>query len=662
MKLRSSVAAAFLLVLSFALPTYACADRNHARVVEAGPEDALLCCNGVIPFLFHGEKVLTTTGRAGIFRSEDRGKRWERSMKNLVAPNGVSGVVGHICQAPSEPRIVYALAGIERGLVPFDGLFSSNDFGESWTRRAAVSTDFGFGTCAVDDRDSRTVYVSAFQAIWKSTDGGKTVQVFPVPECVAVAEFSPATYPRGGILYLDAGPGCRFASEDGGRSFSALAEPPASHSTFNVSPDGRAIFTNTFDESSNFTGTFRSIDRGASYVAVNDLPNASGLAFHPKNPSQIYANDGDLLYVSTDGGLNFRPLPASNDPRFLGGIFEFHVDRNGSVYLATRAGPFRTDDGGRSFHSLLTGFRASAVNDLAFDAEGKLLVSVNNTRGVFRQTNGLAYRAIGDTLPPSPVGDNTGVAVAGSPSDANVILVATGIQGGVFRTEDGGGSWTLASGTPARFANTRMAFATGDRVYLVLPAPPGFQPGLYRSNDAGRSFALLSSLRFGALAVDPNNPDVLYLGTFNAGDGLFKSIDGGQTLQNLGQPGFFSALVVDARDTRVIYAGEQFGQVIRSLDGGRTFAPASTGLVGEGVHGLAQDVRGTLFVWLRGGGLFASHDRAASWHAVDTGEALRRSGVEAGRGSLVADPHRRGRVYLGNAGVIRIDADGDHDD
>jgi hypothetical protein len=109
----------------------------------------------------------------------------------------------------------------------------------------------------------------------------------------------------------------------------------------------------------------------------------------------------------------------------------------------------------------------------------------------------------------------------------------------------------------------------------------------------------------------------------------------------------------------VIYAGEQFGQVIRSLDGGQTFAPASAGLVGEGVHGLAQDVRGTLFAWLRGGGLFASHDSASSWHAVDTGEALQRSGVEAGRGALVADPRRRGRVYLGNAGVIRIDADRD---
>jgi len=102
--------------------------------------------------------------------------------------------------------------------------------------------------------------------------------------------------------------------------------------------------------------------------------------------------------------------------------------------------------------------------------------------------------------------------------------------------------------------------------------------------------------------------------------------------------------------------------VIRSLDGGKSFALASAGLAGGGVHGLAQDAHGTLFVWLRGGGLFASDDHAATWHAIDTGEALRRSGVEAGRGSLVADPRHPGHLYLGNAGVIEVIADGDEID
>jgi photosystem II stability/assembly factor-like uncharacterized protein len=663
MKIHARVLAALTLVLSLALFAPARADLDHDKVVEAGPEDGALCCDRST-FLFHGEKVLGTTGRAGIFRSEDRGERWQRSMEGFVGPNGVSGFVDNICQAPSEPGIVYALAGATNpAFSGFNGLFSSEDFGKTWTRRTALEALFPI--CTVDADNPRTVYISDFDSAqnWISRDGGTTVQTFTVPECAAGADI----LARHGILFVAGDSGCKHVSTDGGVSFSALVEPLAFRSGLEVSPDGRVIFISTTDENFSPSGKFRSTDGGASYVAVSGLPNNGVLAFDPRNPSRIYASDG-LLYVSTDGGLTFTLLSASRDPRFLGPIGVINVNRHGSVFVNTPGGPFRMDAGGRTFRSLLNGFRASAVNNLAFDAEAKLIVAVQNTRAIFQQIHGKTYRPIGRTLPRSPLGDSSVAAVAGSPSDENIILAATTntAGGGLFRTEDGGRTWTAVPGTPRLLFNTRVAFPTGDRAYLVLPAPPAFQPGLYRSDDAGRSFARLSSLRLGAVAVDPNNPDVLYVGTFNAGGGLFKSTDGGQTLQNLGQPEFYSALVVDARDTRVIYAGEQFGQVIRSLDGGSTFTRASKGLAGEGVLGLAQDVRGTLFAWLRGGGLFASHDRAASWHVVDDGEALKRSGVEAGRASLVADPRRRGRVYLGNAGVIRIDADrhggGDDDD
>src|SRR5947209_6228872 len=161
MRANACVSTALTAVLSVALCLTARADSDDRRAREAGPEDGILCCTGVIPFLFHRNEVLTTTGRAGIFRSERRGERWQRSMKGLVASNGVSPFVGFLCQAPSQSRIVYALAGIGGAVTPFNGLFSSDDFGETWTRRASVPTGFGFGFCAVDAVDPRTVYVSA---------------------------------------------------------------------------------------------------------------------------------------------------------------------------------------------------------------------------------------------------------------------------------------------------------------------------------------------------------------------------------------------------------------------------------------------------------------------------------------------------------------------
>jgi photosystem II stability/assembly factor-like uncharacterized protein len=655
------VAGVLLAVLPFVLRWPARADSDVPRVVEAGPEDGISCCTEP-PFLFDRDEVLVATGRAGYFRSEDRGEGWQRSMAGLVAANGVSPFLISHCQAPSEPRIVYALVGLGTSVTPFSGLFSSADFGKTWTRRAPLAFAPLAARCTVDALDPRTVYINVLDPnfeshSWRSADGGRTVQLADssLPACAVgggVTSVPDALYVFNGLV-----PDCLFVSTDGGASFRSLSPPSGLMHGFAVRPDGSTIILGTRDENFNHTGTFRSTDGGRSFVPVSGLPNgghvAFDIAFDPTDTSRIYARDLQLN-VSTDGGLSFKPVPPPDDPRFLGPVGVIGVDARGALYLDTRGGPFRSDDGGLTFRSLLPGFRAPSVADLAFDAEGLLLVGVQHTRVVYRQVQGRTFRPIGTSLNDATSLSTDAASVAGSPADPNVVLAAT-VGQGLLRTEDGGRNWTSATvpGDPRFYQDSRMAFVTASRVYVVAPR---VTPGLYRSDDAGQSFARLSSLPLGAIAVDPAQPDVLYVGTYGSDGGLFKSTDGGLTLEDLGRPGVFSALAVDRRDPNVIYAGERFGQVIRSLDGGQTFTVASLGLGGAGVHGLAQDAEGTLFVWLRGGGLFASEDDAVTWRPVDTGEALRRSGVEAGRGSLAIDPGHPGRVYLGNAGLIRIDA------
>jgi hypothetical protein len=344
MLIRSWICGAFAVVIALAHCLPAHADNGKGSSREAGPEDGILCCNGVIPFLFRSDDVLTTTGRAGIFRSGHRGERWQHSMKGLVAQNGVSPFANSVCQAPSQPRTVYAIAGTGGDLSPFNGLFSSDDFGATWNRRASVATGFGFASCAVDAADPRTVYVSTADAdfvgqLWKSTDGGRTVQIIgadiPAYFGIAVVRTVRGTVYVGGDLV--------YASTDRGVSFHLFPFPPgpgAAFYSFDASPDGRAVFLTTFDGSFNPIGTFRSTDGGASYLAVSGLPFGFGpLAFDPTNPSRIYASDG-LLNVSHDGGLNFALLPASDDPRFLGPfpVHEIGVDPRGSVYVSTMGG------------------------------------------------------------------------------------------------------------------------------------------------------------------------------------------------------------------------------------------------------------------------------------------------------------------------------------
>jgi photosystem II stability/assembly factor-like uncharacterized protein len=201
----------------------------------------------------------------------------------------------------------------------------------------------------------------------------------------------------------------------------------------------------------------------------------------------------------------------------------------------------------------------------------------------------------------------------------------------------------------------RIAFALSNasRVYAASLA------GLYRSNDGGQSFARLSTLGLGSIAVDPLNPDVLYVGTWSDNRGVFKSTNGGLTLVETGQRGNFSALAIDPQHPDIIYAGLRFGAVLRSLDGAGTFTPASQGLSGDRVLGLGVDpeLPTRLLVWMHAGGLFRSDDGADSWTAVDNGETLRRSTAQAGSTALVIDPRDPERVFLGNSSVLQVGID-----
>src|SRR5579871_3793278 len=102
--------------------------QNASVARDAGPEDGVLCCSGAEPLLFNGREALAITGRAGVFKSYDEGGHWMRSMQGLVAPNGVAPYVTARCQSPSNPRIVYVLAGLGTAVTPFNGIFASEDF------------------------------------------------------------------------------------------------------------------------------------------------------------------------------------------------------------------------------------------------------------------------------------------------------------------------------------------------------------------------------------------------------------------------------------------------------------------------------------------------------------------------------------------------------
>ncbi|MBI1353380.1 MAG: hypothetical protein GC160_03460 [Acidobacteria bacterium] len=221
---------------------------------------------------------------------------------------------------------------------------------------------------------------------------------------------------------------------------------------------------------------------------------------------------------------------------------------------------------------------------------------------------------------------------------------------GLARSDDGGATWTesgvptssQASYGPPWFRPRAIALDPHDvdRVYN------GGTDGLYRSDDGGASWTKLP-LEPGFvsdLVLDPDSPDTLYALTPN---GVFKSADAGQTWTlKTTAAGTRGALALDPSAPQTVYFAESRpgGQVQRSTDGGETWTSIRNGLPENlVVSSLAVDPRSSQTLYLASDylGVFRSEDAGASWQARGADTYANSAGAR-----IVVDPFTDGRLWV----------------
>jgi len=134
------------------------------------------------------------------------------------------------------------------------------------------------------------------------------------------------------------------------------------------------------------------------------------------------------------------------------------------------------------------------------------------------------------------------------------------------------------------------------KVTLFVGAASG---GVWKSQDGGTTFKPVFDREpvqsIGAIALDPTNPKVVWVGSgeswtrnsVSIGDGIYKSTDGGETWTNMGLPNSerITRIVVDPKDGNTVYAcvpGKLWSDsadrgLYKTTDGGRTWALALRG-------------------------------------------------------------------------------------
>ena len=330
----------------------------------------------------------------------------------------------------------------------------------------------------------------------------------------------------------------------------------------------------------------------------------------PGDPNTFYfgAVDGGV-WKTTNAGVTWTPVfdhqpvasigaiaVAPSDPKIIyAGSGESDIRSD----LASGDGLYRSTDSGEHWQNV--GLRDTRqISRIVIDPQNADIVYAgalghaygpNNERGVYQSTDGGEHwTKVLDQ------GSETGIADLAIATDHPKILFAAtwhthrppwstyapidGAGAGIFRSQDGGISWTrlAGSGLPdGDWGRPSVAVSPdGKRVYALID--DGKKSGLYRSDDGGDSWTLKNSdarltsraWYFGNITIDPQNPDVFYVPNV----ALYRSEDGGQTISIVrGAPGGddYHQLWVDPKNSsRMILATDQ-GTTI-SVDRGQTWS------------------------------------------------------------------------------------------
>jgi photosystem II stability/assembly factor-like uncharacterized protein len=310
-------------------------------------------------------------------------------------------------------------------------------------------------------------------------------------------------------------------------------------------------------------GVWKTTNGGNTWKPIFDdahVASVGAVAVATSEPTTVYVGTGDRsgwsftpgkgVFKSSDGGKTWRNIGLTAS-QYIGAVIVSPRDAN-AVLVAAQG------RGGRG---------------------GAPPAQASDERGIYRTTDGgRTWTRVLPTNSPADASD-----LASDFSDPQIVYASVATAGvGIHRSTDGGATWQPIGGRGlpdgARISSFAVSSGThGQRLYAI--AGTGGRGGaggrgLYRSDDGGETWTLGSrrlASAGGKIYADPQNPDVVYL----MGTSIYRSIDGGKTVASFwGAPSGADPrfMWIDPTNAKRIFVGVDQGAAI-TVDGGATFTP-----------------------------------------------------------------------------------------
>lgn len=363
------------------------------------------------------------------------------------------------------------------------------------------------------------------------------------------------------------------------------------------------------------------------------------------------AEASGLFKSSTFSGLKFRHL----GPAFMSGRISdiaVHPKDRGTWYVTVASGGvWKTTNSGTTWQPIFDDQGAYSIGCVTVDPRHPLTVwvgtgenrsqrSVGYGDGLYRSDDGgRTWRKVG--LEQS---EHIGKVVI-DPRDSNVVYVAAqgplwapGGDRGLYKTEDGGKTWTrileISENTGVtdvlldpRNPDIVLAASYQRRRHVWTLINGGPESGLHRSTDGGKTWAKIQNglpkVEMGKIGLATSaNPDIIYaiIEAQDGEGGVFRSSDNGINWEKRSSyvsssPQYYNELVTDPTNPDRVYSLDTF--LHRSDDGAKTWYryPENTKHVDN--HALWIDPENTNYL-LAGcdGGLYESWDLGQTWKFV----------------------------------------------